>query len=658
MSAESSRAVFLSYASQDAEAARRIADALRAAGVEVWFDQSELRGGDAWDQEIRRQIKECALFVPITSASTQARHEGYFRLEWKLAADRSHLIAHDHPFLMPIVVDATPNDAARVPEEFQAVQWTRLPAGETSPAFCQRVRSLLDGGGGARAAALHRERWPADDLRQETAPRRRPGRGPLLAGALASLAIVVALTFWQPWRGQGAASSRAAPSEARQLAESARKHFQGIFTRADLAIAEEFGRRASEKEPTLALAWAVRAGANACYLMRGFVNGEAAQQRARDAQSFANQAIALNRDETEALIALGQVAMFQNAPSQAEAYYRRVLAREPDNPFAHRYLSIVLRRSMAGVRDAIALMQDAARKFPRDTLTHYDLALAYAYGWDWRRAWEEADAALAIEPFPGALMLKVRLAFQWKGDVALMRELIETLDVTYRGEDDAVVWDMRCALWARQPDRVLEAAGRTAREYLEESFIFPGPKAWFTAKAHEMAGRSGLARQHWQRAESVVRERLNSDPQNLELRLKRAVILAALGDGKAQQELDAIESAWRDQMNPDRAWDLASYYGATGDAVKAVALLRTALHAGPGIAPLTLHHLKLDPWWDRIRGSPEFQALLDNPPPLPAPIEVVRDDPRFLRRLKELGLVAAYRESRSHVAPDQRQTPR
>ncbi len=38
--------VFLSYASQDAEAARRICEALRAGGIEVWFDQSELHGGD------------------------------------------------------------------------------------------------------------------------------------------------------------------------------------------------------------------------------------------------------------------------------------------------------------------------------------------------------------------------------------------------------------------------------------------------------------------------------------------------------------------------------------------------------------------------------------------------------------------------------------
>ena len=62
------QAIFLSYASQDADAARRLCEALRAEGLEVWFDQSELRGGDAWDASIRKQIKECALFVPIISA--------------------------------------------------------------------------------------------------------------------------------------------------------------------------------------------------------------------------------------------------------------------------------------------------------------------------------------------------------------------------------------------------------------------------------------------------------------------------------------------------------------------------------------------------------------------------------------------------------------
>jgi hypothetical protein len=38
-----SRAVFLSYASEDASAAQRIAEGLRSAGIEVWFDREELR---------------------------------------------------------------------------------------------------------------------------------------------------------------------------------------------------------------------------------------------------------------------------------------------------------------------------------------------------------------------------------------------------------------------------------------------------------------------------------------------------------------------------------------------------------------------------------------------------------------------------------------
>jgi TIR domain len=95
---ESTKAVFMSYASEDAAAAERICASLRAAGIEVWFDQTELRGGDAWDTAIRRQIIACALFIPIISVNSHARREGYFRLEWKLAIDRSHLMAPDRGY--------------------------------------------------------------------------------------------------------------------------------------------------------------------------------------------------------------------------------------------------------------------------------------------------------------------------------------------------------------------------------------------------------------------------------------------------------------------------------------------------------------------------------------------------------------------------------
>lgn len=136
-------AVFISYASQDAEAASRIFEALQAMGVEVWFDQSELRGGDAWDLQIKKHIHDCALFIPVISANTDVRTEGYFRGEWNLATRRLLNMAHDAVFLVPVVIDDTREAGARVPEEFLRAQWTRLPRGETPPAFAQRVRQLL-----------------------------------------------------------------------------------------------------------------------------------------------------------------------------------------------------------------------------------------------------------------------------------------------------------------------------------------------------------------------------------------------------------------------------------------------------------------------------------------------------------------------------------
>ncbi len=137
------KAVFLSYASQDAEAAKRICDTLRSAGVEVWFDaEGGLEHGDEWDAKIRRQIKECVLFLPIISANTQAREEGYFRIEWDLAAERARGIASGVAFILPVIIDGTTEPDALVPDRFRKVQWTKLPGGEVPPEVLQRFLKL------------------------------------------------------------------------------------------------------------------------------------------------------------------------------------------------------------------------------------------------------------------------------------------------------------------------------------------------------------------------------------------------------------------------------------------------------------------------------------------------------------------------------------
>ena len=135
--------VFLSYASEDRPAARLIGETLPAYGLEVWYDESELGGGDAWDQKIRRQIRECDYFMPLISAQTEARHEGYFRREWRLAVERTLDMADDHLFLLPIVIDDTDETRARVPEKFFTVQWLRVPGGRATPALQALCRRLV-----------------------------------------------------------------------------------------------------------------------------------------------------------------------------------------------------------------------------------------------------------------------------------------------------------------------------------------------------------------------------------------------------------------------------------------------------------------------------------------------------------------------------------
>jgi len=186
---ELSRAVFLSYASQDADAARRICEALRGAGIEVWFDQSELRGGDVWDQKIRQQIRDCALFVPIISANTASRSEGYFRLEWALADQRTHMMAR---------VDTTPDAGADVPESFLRVQWTRLPGGETPAAFCQRIATLL--GMPAAVAPAPPSAGPPPPAAAPTRMATVPTRLRLIAVIAVAAGLLAALIAWQLWR--------------------------------------------------------------------------------------------------------------------------------------------------------------------------------------------------------------------------------------------------------------------------------------------------------------------------------------------------------------------------------------------------------------------------------------------------------------------------
>jgi hypothetical protein len=136
-------AVFISYAREDLPAVQQIKAGLEAVGIVTWFDMDRLEGGDDFDRKIQRNIARCSYFIPVVSAATQRRQEGYFRREWSYAIDRVRNMADGALFILPVTIDATNAAEALVPDKFKALHFARLPGGEVPAEFAQRLTDFM-----------------------------------------------------------------------------------------------------------------------------------------------------------------------------------------------------------------------------------------------------------------------------------------------------------------------------------------------------------------------------------------------------------------------------------------------------------------------------------------------------------------------------------
>jgi hypothetical protein len=136
-------AVFISYAREDLAAVQRLKSALDAAGIRTWFDQERLEGGDDYDHKIQKNISRCSYFIPVVSATTERRLEGYFRREWSYAIDRTRNMAEGSIFILPVCIDDTNAAMARVPDKFRALHITGAGGGDPPAAFVKRLQELL-----------------------------------------------------------------------------------------------------------------------------------------------------------------------------------------------------------------------------------------------------------------------------------------------------------------------------------------------------------------------------------------------------------------------------------------------------------------------------------------------------------------------------------
>jgi hypothetical protein len=134
-------AIFLSYASEDWDTVGRIDSRLKQAGLDTWFDRSELAGGDSWRLKIRENIERCALFVPIISRHSLNPRRRFFREEWSIALEQRRMAIPDPdlPFMIPVIIDDTPADAPALRPYFHDVHCHRLAGSALDDAFIKRL---------------------------------------------------------------------------------------------------------------------------------------------------------------------------------------------------------------------------------------------------------------------------------------------------------------------------------------------------------------------------------------------------------------------------------------------------------------------------------------------------------------------------------------
>jgi hypothetical protein len=107
--------IFLSYASEQAEIARRIELSLKGDGHTVFFDRDSLPSGESFDARIRGAIEESDLLVFLISAASISPGR-YTLTELKFAEEKwGHPAGH----VLPVVVEPVANDA--IPAYLRAV---------------------------------------------------------------------------------------------------------------------------------------------------------------------------------------------------------------------------------------------------------------------------------------------------------------------------------------------------------------------------------------------------------------------------------------------------------------------------------------------------------------------------------------------------------
>lgn len=114
--------VFISYAKENYECAKRLYDDLKKEGYSPWIDEEDVLPGQIWKEEVKKNIEKSKFFILLISSNSVSK-QGFFQKEQKIALDIYDELPSNSIFIIPVRLD---NVEKSLDERLNALKWADL----------------------------------------------------------------------------------------------------------------------------------------------------------------------------------------------------------------------------------------------------------------------------------------------------------------------------------------------------------------------------------------------------------------------------------------------------------------------------------------------------------------------------------------------------
>jgi len=375
-----------------------------------------------------------------------------------------------------------------------------------------------------------------------------------------------------------------------------------------LKQSEQLYQRAIELDPNFALALA-RYSQLESWMVR---THDASSDHREKARALAERALQLQPDLPEAHLALGSSYYYGDNNYEAALKEFEIAQRALPNE-SEVYLAIgAIQRRQGKWAESTANLEKAVSLNPKDSWPLQNLAFNYQMLRNFDAANKTIDRALQIDPKGISLWgIKAKLAIGEKGDLSVGEKLLEkakSFPMSSEERLQMIGGHANLLLAQRKYQEVLQLGATVP----DDTFAaVPGSLAYKyfpLGIAYKALGDDAAARMAFLKAKNILEEQLKQKPDDAELRVQFAKLLAWLGEkdaavAEAQRAID-LRPESKDAFEGPQITE--QVYAILGDNARAIELLDELLSRP---SEVTSQSLKLDPAWDPLRKDPAFQAL-------------------------------------------------